>query len=225
MKKAILILTLCICFNYLSAQSVGFSYLFPKNGHFSNPIAPINFSLPIKAGKFFQISPGIGLYNIGGMSMSGFPESYNSQRALVGPFQSIELTILPALVLPFKKIKIDFIGGVFGFFAFNEKLIKSEFDDMLAEFHGFYSLDSQLNYKNSGFGWGYIYGVKFSFKVNKKAWGYVGINYLTGSQLYKIDGTFVATTSLNSIQTESFTYSDSKLLYQGLQLSVGAVLK
>ncbi len=227
MRKSFLLLLfiLFFSFNYTFSQSVGFSYFFPRYGHFSNPIAPVNFSLPVKIGNFFQVSPGIGMYNIGGMSMTEFPDNYNSQKALVGPFQSLELTLLPAIVLPFKTFKIHFVGGVFGFFAFNQKIIESEFNEMFAEANYLTSCDSQLNFKNNGFGWGYIYGVKLSFKVNKKAWGYIGANYYTGSQLIKIEGSYIATTDANTITSGTLSFPMSKLLYSGLQISVGAILK
>ncbi len=214
-----------IFLNSAFSQTVGFSYFFPKYGHFSNPVAPVNFSLPIKAGNFFQISPGIGMYNIGGMSMAGFPEIYNSKRALIGPFQSLELTLLPAVVLPFKSVKIYFVGGVFGFFGFNQKLIQGEFNNMMSEANNYSSFDSQADYKNNGFGCGYIYGIKLSFKVNKKTWGYIGANYYTGSQLIKINGSYIATTDAATISTGNFNFSESGLMYQGLQISIGAILK
>ena len=207
------------------SQSIGFSYFFPKNGYFSNPVAPISFSIPLKLYDFFQISPGIGLYHIGGMSMTGFAEEYNSERTLVGPFQSLELTLLPAIVIGFKKVKFDIVGGLFGFWGFNEKLIADEFNQMLAESHDFSSFDSNLNYKKNGFGWGYIYGIKFSFKLTKSAWGYIGANYYTGSQLFKIDGNYIATKGINYYESGSFNFNTSKILYQGLQISVGAILK
>lgn len=207
------------------SQSVGFSYFFPKNGYFSNPVAPVNFSLPVKMSDFFQISPGIGLYHIGGMSMVGFSEEYNSERALVGPFQSMELTLLPAIVLGFKKVKFDIVGGLFGFWGFNQKIIESEFNCMLAEAHNYTSFDSNLNYKKNGFGWGYIFGTKLSFKVTKSAWGYIGANYYIGSQLFKVDGGYIATKGNAIIESGSFSFNNSKVLYQGLQVSVGAVLK
>ena len=120
MKKFFLIsvLLITIASSNLFSQSVGFSYFFPKNGYFSNPIAPVNFSFPLKFSEYFKISGGIGMTNIGGMSMTGFPESYNSERALVGPFQSLELNVIPTLVLPFKAVKFDLFGGVFGFTSF-----------------------------------------------------------------------------------------------------------
>ncbi|MDD3859745.1 MAG: hypothetical protein PHW83_06060 [Bacteroidales bacterium] len=225
-KLKLIVIFLFLLFSaQVYSQSVGFSYFFPKNGYFSNPVAPVNFSLPVKMSDFFQISPGIGLFHIGGMSMFGFSEEYNSERALVGPFQSMELTLLPAVVLSFKQVKFDILGGVFGFWGFNQKIIKSEFNSMLAEAHSYSSFDSNLNYKKNGFGWGYIFGTKLSFKVTKSAWGYIGANYYIGSQLFKVDGSYVATKSNTIIESGSFSFNNSKILYQGLQISVGAVLK
>ena len=225
-KLKLIVIFLFLLFSaQVYSQSVGFSYFFPKNGYFSNPVAPVNFSLPVKMSDFFQISPGIGLYHIGGMSMFGFSEEYNSERALVGPFQSMELTLLPAVVLSFKQVKFDILGGVFGFWGFNQKIIKSEFNSMLAEAHSYSSFDSNLNYKKNGFGWGYIFGTKLSFRVTKSAWGYIGANYYIGSQLFKVDGSYVATKSNAIIESGSFSFNNSKILYQGLQISVGAVLK
>lgn len=227
MKNFVLILIISI-FLFGSAaqsQSIGFSYFFPKNGYFSNPIAPVNFSLPVKMGKFFQVSPGIGLYHIGGMSIKGFPEVYESERAMVGPFQSVELTLLPALVIPFKTAKIDFVGGVFGFLGFNEKIIRSEFNDMMTVAYNFSFMDTNVSCKNYGFGWGYIYGIKFSFKVTKDAWGYIGANYYHGGQNFKITGEYKAADFEDVVYTGNFNYDKTSLLYQGLQISVGAILK
>ena len=190
--KLIVIFLFLLFSTQVYSQSVGFSYFFPKNGYFSNPVAPVNFSMPVKISDFFQISPGIGLYHIGGMSMTGFSEEYNSERALVGPFQSMELTLLPAVVLRFKQVKFDILGGVFGFWGFNQKIIESEFNCMLAEAHNYTSFDSNLNYKKNGFGWGYIFGTKLSFKVTKSAWGYIGANYYIGVKFHNVvDGSSI----------------------------------
>jgi hypothetical protein len=224
-KKLCLAAFLAFAITVASAQSVGFSYFFPKNGYFSNPIAPVNFSLPISFGKFFQISPGIGMYNIGGMSMIGFSEIYNSERPLVGPFQSLELTALPALILPFKNVKLEFGGGVFGFFAFNQKLLSSEFSDMIKTTNAFTAFDCNTQSPKSGFGWGYLYGVKLKVKVTKSAWAYVGLHIYNGRQNYKISGDYRAIVGSSTIEEGFFEFNNSQILYNGIQLSIGAVLK
>ncbi|MDD2198972.1 MAG: hypothetical protein PHF99_02270 [Bacteroidales bacterium] len=57
-KRLIGALIIVLFFANAYSQSIGFSYFFPKNGYFSNPIAPVNLSIPVSFGKFFQISPG-----------------------------------------------------------------------------------------------------------------------------------------------------------------------
>lgn len=225
MKKLIIFTVVFLVFISAKSQSVGFSYFFPKNGSFSNPIAPISFSLPLKLGKFFQVSPGIGMYNIGGMSMTGFPDDYDSARPLVGPFQSLELTLLPAIVLPFKKVGLDFNGGVFGFLGFNQKVVGTGFSNMLKDANLFTALDCNTNSPKSGLGWGFIYGIKLRVKIKKTAWAYIGVNYYNGYQNYDISGYYSAIVGASIIEKGNFEFNNSKILYKGFQISLGAVLK
>lgn len=226
MKKTVITLVLFFSIGIGSAfsQSVGFSYFFPKNGYFSNPVAPVNFSLPLKFGNFLQVSPGIGLSNIGGMSMTGFPEEYNSNIALIGPFQSLELSLIPAIVLPFKTVKFDFSGGIFGFTSFNPKLIEGNFNNMFANAKNFDFVNTTTNIDKKPIGWGFVFGSKFSFKVTKSAWGYIGVNYYMGEQKMALNGEYYGVAN-NTVTNGTFSFPDASLLYHGLQISVGAVLK
>ncbi|MBN2778341.1 MAG: hypothetical protein JXR36_11895 [Bacteroidales bacterium] len=226
MKKTVIAFVLFFSIGIGSAfsQSVGFSYFFPKNGYFSNPVAPVNFSLPIKFGNFLQISPGIGLSNIGGMSMTGFPEEYNSNIALIGPFQSLELSLIPAIVLPFKTVKFDFSGGVFGFATFNPKLIEGNFNDMYSNAKDFDFVNTASTIDKKPIGWGFVFGGKFRFKVTKLVWGYIGANYYMGEQKMALNGNYNGVKN-NTVTTGTFSFPDASLLYHGLQISVGAVFK
>lgn len=225
MKRFIIFIIFTFVFIYAKSQSIGFSYFFPKDGYFSNPVAPLNFSMPFKIAKFFQVSPGIGMSNIGGLSMKGFPDGYNSARPLVGPFQSLELTVFPAIVLPFKNVELDFTGGVFGFLGFNQKIYSSGFESMLKEAKGFTALECLTNSPKFGIGWGYVYGMKLRVKVTKTAWAYIGLSYYHGFQNYDISGSYTALVGTSTIERGSFEFNNSKILYEGFQLSVGAVLK
>ena len=169
MKKFLLIsvLLITIASSNLFSQSFGFSYFFPKYGYFSNPVAPVNLSFPLKFSDYFKISCGIGMMNVGGMSMIGFPESYDSKRALVGPFQSLELNIIPTLVIPFKTVKFDLFGGVFGFTSFNSKMIGANFNEMIALANNYSFVDSNIIMDKSTLGWGYLFGGKINVRVSK----------------------------------------------------------
>lgn len=228
MKKVRLVLFLFVLLasTNLFSQSLGFSYFIPKYGYFSNPIAPISYSMPLKFNNYFLISPGIGLTNIGGMSMTGFPDGYNSERALIGPFQTLELNLIPTIVIPMgKSVKINLMGGVFGFMSFSPKVIKGNFNDMFADANAFRALDSNVSIDKSLFGWGYLFGGRINFKVTKKAWGYIGANYYIGGQKMALNGTYTGVDNLDVVTDDTFNFADTKLLFQGLQLSIGAVLK
>ena len=226
MKKTIIVILLFSTIGLGSAfsQSVGFSYFFPKDGYFSNPVSPISFSMPFKFGNFIQVSPGIGLSNIGGMSMTGFPDGYNSAQALVGPFQSLELNLIPALVLPFKNVKFYFSGGLFGFASLNSRMIEGNFNSLLAEANNFDFVHTNTVIDKKAIGWGYVFGFKVSFKVTKSAWGYIGVNYYMGDQKMALNGTYDAVSN-NVVSNGTFSFPDAALLYDGLQISVGAILK
>ena len=180
--------------------------------------------MPFKFGNFIQISPGIGLSNIGGMSMTGFPDGYNSAQALVGPFQSLELNLIPAIVLPFKTVKLDFAGGIFGFASFNSKLLQGNFNNMFAEANNFDFANTNTIIDKKAIGWGYVFGIKISFKVTKSAWGYIGAHYYMGEQKMALNGEYNGVAN-NLVSSGTFAFPDAALLYHGLQISIGAILK
>lgn len=228
MKRAIILLSffaLVLSGSLVKAQSLGFSYMVPTNGYFSNPIAPVHFSMPIKFRKFIQISLGIGMHNIGGMSMTGFPDELNSSRALVGPFQSLNLSLIPAIVIPTKSFEMELQGGVFGFAAFNQKVMKGNFEDMISEAYNYTTLSSDLDIDKSSFGWGYVLGTKLNFKVKSNIWGFIGFKYYMGEQVFGIRSDLNFTAGNGAVQTRTVDYTDSKVLYHGYEISIGGTMR
>lgn len=228
MKRLFLLIalfTLIFGTSLVKAQSIGFSYMIPTNGYFSNPIAPVHFSMPIKFGKFIQISPGIGMHNIGGMSMTGFPDELNSSRALVGPFQSLNMSLIPAIVIPTKSFEVELQGGVFGFAAFNQKVMKGNFEDMISEAYNYTTLSSDPDIDKSSFGWGYVLGTKFNFKVKSNIWGFIGFKYYMGEQAFGIRSDLSYTIDNGAVQTRTVDYADSKVMYHGFEISIGGTMR
>lgn len=221
----IFLFTVILSSTQLFSQSVGFSYFFPKYGYFSNPIAPLNFSLPLKMGDYFQITPGIGVNNIGGMSMIGFPAEYDSERALVGSFQTIEISLVPTIVIPMGAVALNLMGGVYGFYTLNCKILDGNFNNMLAAAKNYRAFDSSVSIDKSLFGWGYLFGSKIIFKVTKSASGYIGANYYMGSQKMALSGSFTGVDNSNNVMDGSFNFDNTALYYHGIQISVGAILK
>lgn len=226
MKKLFLLLILAFFgVQILLSQSIGFSYFFPKNGYFGNPIAPISFSLPISFGKYFQISPGICMTNIGGMSMSGFPENYKSNIPLIGPFQSLETSLIPSITIPVGNSRTDISGGVFAFTSFNTKLMTGNFNEMLSEAYDFQAVNSSLDVSKSVFGWGYVFGLRFNLKVTNKQWIYLAGYYYMGKQNFSLNANITAIDNNDNIIRTEKKYPETSLLYHGLSISIGIMLK
>jgi hypothetical protein len=226
MKRYLIIGLLSVLF-YTSvySQSIGVSYFFPKNGYFSNPIAPISFSVPLQFNQYFQISMGIQMNNIGGMSMTGFPDNYDSQRPLIGPFQSVEINLIPTIKIPMgKSVRIDLMGGVYAFSTFNCKLISGNFDEMLLETYNLQAVNSDFLVKKSPLGWGYVTGVRLNFKLSGKLMLYTGANYYLGSQIMEFSGSFLGFDQDNNPALHEKNYTDLSLLYHGLSISLGVVI-
>ncbi len=215
---AILIL---VSVNTSKAQSLGFSYFFPTNGYFSNPIAPVHVSLPVKFGNFIQISPGISMNSIGGMSMAGLDDNLDADRPLVGPFQSFNGSLVPAIVIPTKSFQLDLEGGVFAFATMNTKLMEGQFDSMYEEAHQLEAANAVLDYEKDIFGWGYVFGVKTSFRLKDNIWGFVGAKYYMGSQDMPLSGSVY--TGDNSMLPVDMP--DASLQYHGFEITIGGAMK
>ncbi len=224
MKKSFLfVIFILFQISILFSQSVGFSYFIPRNGYFSNPIAPLNISMPINAGNYLQISPGIGMMSVGGLSLVDLPDSYSTKLPLIGPFQTAELNILVALSLPINKIKISAQGGAFMYYGFNQKFITGNFDRSIAEIQNFQAVFSNVDFKKHGFGGGYIYGGKLTYRLSKKLSVYAGLNYYSGKQKYPISGNFTAYTSADSKASGNFKFDNSRIDYSGFMILFGIV--
>ncbi|MFO7880170.1 MAG: hypothetical protein ACQES0_09900 [Bacteroidota bacterium] len=224
MKKLISIaagLLLLLSVGGVKAQSLGFSYFFPTDGYFSNPIAPVHFSLPVAFGNYFQISPGISMNSIGGMSMTGLDEGLNSSRPLVGPFQTFNGSLVPTIVIPTKNVQLDLEGGVFGFVSMNTKLMEGSFDAMYEETYNLYAAKSDITYDKDMFGWGYVFGVKMSFRLQDNIWGFVGAKYYMGSQDMPLNGSVY--TGDNSMLPVDMP--DASLQYHGFEITLGGAMR
>lgn len=225
MKKIITTIFISLFFKtILFSQSIGFSYFFPENGYFSNPIAPVSLNLPLKFNNYFQITPGVVMNHIGGMSMTGFPSNYDSNRALVGPFQTFELNLVPTINIPMKNVRFDLMGGFFGFVSFNEKIISGNLNQMIIEKHGYDAINSNISIDKSSMGWGYLTGMRFNFRVTSNIWAYIGGSYYFGSQKMPLTGSYTAYENDKKINKD-LNFSDTELLYRGFSLSVGVSIK
>ncbi len=229
MKKALFIIVILSTCLSLKAQTVGFSYFFPKNGYFGSPIAPVNFSLPLSFGEYIRITPGIGMNNIGGMSLSGLDEQYNSARPLVGPFQSLKLSLTPSIVFPVTKSKkkvaeIELMGGYLGFTSFNTKLMNDEFDDMLIETHSYQMVESRANLDPSFLGHGWVFGLQVDIRLSDKIWAFIAGRYYIAGQSMNIEGSYEYLKDGN-VNSKPINFDQARMNYEGFEITIGGGIK
>lgn len=227
MKKILLITGIILAFttNYIQAQSVGFSYFFPKYGYFSNPIAPVHFNLPVSFGKYFQITPGISMNSIGGMSLSGLPNELNSDQALVGPFQSFSGSLVPTIVIPSKYVELELLGGVFGFASMNVKLMSGNFDRMYAEAYNYNIVNSNLSFDKQALGWGYVFGAKLNIRIKDNIWGYIAGRYYIGNQGFALNGDIAAANNSSEVVNHEVDFPDASIRYEGFEITIGGTFR
>lgn len=223
MKHYLLIFFTCGLMGTVSAQPIGFSYFFPTDGYFGNPIAPVKFHLPLSFGKFIRITPGIGMNNIGGMSMGGLQE-YNGDRPLIGPFQSAQLSLSPSIVIPMGNVEVELMGGVFGFTSIKPKLNDGNFEQMLMEKDGYDLVQTDLSLDPDFCGWGWVFGLQLDFKIKGNIWGYVAGRYYLGEQNIAISGDyrFFDGTAANTVPLD---LPDAFMNYHGFEITIGGSMK
>lgn len=225
MKKILIIFLSAFLSISLYSQSLGFSYFFPVNGYFSNPIAPLKLSIPVTFGDYFEISPGVALYSIGGMGMTDLNEGYENSRPLVGPFHSFNATIVPTIVIPSGTFRYDLHAGIFAFHTFNTKLLTGNFEQMILKKENFQALSSDLKLDSRGWGWGFLYGLTVKFKITGKIWGKMGCDYYSGSQEMPVSGSYYASSFDKPLQKYYLDHPDARLDYRGFNVNIGVVLK
>jgi hypothetical protein len=227
MKRLLLIagIILALTTNYIQAQSIGFSYFFPKYGYFSTPIAPVHINLPVSFGKYFQITPGISMNSIGGMSLSGLPDELNSDQALVGPFQSFSGTLVPTIVIPSKNVELEILGGVFGFASMNVRLMSGNFDRMYAEAYDYNIVNSNLSFDKQDFGWGYVFGAKLNIRIKDNIWGYIAGRYYIGSQGLALNGDIATANNSSDVVNSQVSFPDASIRYEGFEITIGGSMR
>ncbi|OFX72069.1 MAG: hypothetical protein A2X12_02375 [Bacteroidetes bacterium GWE2_29_8] len=222
MNKSILTIIIIISINVNTfSQSVGVSYLFPKDGELSLPVSPFYYTMPLQFNDYFGINLTGAIYYIGGMSVKGLPDYIENHRPLLGPFVSLAGNVMPAITIPFKRFEICFQGGVFGFYNINPSLINGNIDRMLIENEDIDMANSDFSFDNNP-GWGWVYGINVITAISKKRALIIGCNYFDGSSDLNLRGSY------NSYKIQSATYknvdvdySDSKLNFNAIEVSIG----
>src|SRR5210317_476170 len=94
------------------SQELGmsFSFFFPRNGYFSNPVSPFSLrGIGIHPTDFFSIESGFSLYRMSGMNVINLP--FETKDPLMGPFFSIMVPLQAVFELQVGNVTLRAKGG------------------------------------------------------------------------------------------------------------------
>jgi hypothetical protein len=205
------------------AQNVGlsFSYFIPRNGSFSTPISPFSLrGVGFNLNNFVAVQTGATLYRMSGLSMIDLPLSSNDP--FVGPNFTIFVPAELVFQLRGKSVQLDFKGGGFFFYGFDQKLNSGNIDNAIRALKQWDVANSQLSFENNP-GFGTQFGVEFTFYPSSMFGISLESNYLMGTSKMPLKGSYAGGKLNGTISTESVDYSDAKVDFTGLEFSIGII--
>ncbi len=210
---------------HAQAQEVGlsFSYFLPKNGYFSTPISPFSLrGVGVDLSDYFALQTGFSLYRMSGLNIKDIPD-FDTKDPLVGP--NFTLMIPLELVLQFigKTQEFRVKGGGFGFGTFDNKLNYGNIDKAIRKFENWEVANADLDF-DSSLGFGYFFGAEYVIFVTRQ-WGLsFEANYFIGDADFGLSGSYTGGDGGSTLITREVDYSDSKLDYTGLEISIGIII-
>jgi len=204
-----------------AAQEVGlsFSYFIPRNGYFSTPISPFSIrGIGVNLNKYIALETGASLYRMSGLNIMDLP--FESKDALLGPNFTLFVPAELVIQLHGKNVEFDIKGGGFAFYGFDNKINYGNLDRAIRQHENWSVANSTASYDNHP-GFGYHFGVEFTFYVTRQFGISLESNYLMGSAKFPLTGTYSGGTS--SIETVNFEYPDAKVDFTGLEFSIGLI--
>ena len=113
-------------------------------------------------------------------------------------------------------------AGGFGFGTFDNKLKNGNLDKAIREFEDWEVANADFDFDNS-LGFGYFFGAEYVVFVTRQ-WGLTfEANYFIGDADFALEGSYTGGNSTGGLQTREVEYSDAKLDYTGLEISVGII--
>ena len=223
MKRSLLLITGILVMSSLTyGQGLSFSYLIPKDGYLSSPVSPFSIRNVGLDFGLIEVETGFTLYSIGGLGMSGLP--FESSRALTGPHFSIMVPAQLVLGVDSKFVSVKLKGGGFAFYHINPRLNEGNLDREIREFESWQVANSDLDMENNlGLGW--IVGTSFEFHVSSKFSITAGVSYLKGHSDSALEGTYTGAGAGEILETVDADFSDAQIDLEGIEISIGVVLK
>jgi len=208
--------------NTSSAQEVGlsFSYFIPKDGYVSTPVSPFSIrGVGFSLNRFVAIQTGASLYRMAGLNIKDI-DDFESNKPLLGPNFTIMVPLELVLQFVGRQQEFRIKGGGFSFWGFDNKLNYGNIDEAIREAEGWEVADANFD-TSHGIGLGFFFGAEYVVFVTDQ-WGlsFEG-NYFIGGAPIELEGTYRGNTLGGALETRNVSYSDSKVDYTGLEISIG----
>ncbi|HLF32602.1 MAG TPA: hypothetical protein VI583_00100 [Cyclobacteriaceae bacterium] len=217
------IITLILVFStcLLKGQQLGmsFSFFFPRNGSFSNPVSPFSFrGIGLNPSRYFSLETGFTVYRMSGMNVTGL--DFETNKPLMGPFFSLFVPGQAVLKLPLDKLVFSLKGGGFAFYNFDNRIIYGNLDRAIREYHGWEVANADFDFDNR-IGLGLIFGAELIVYVTKQFGLNFEANYLAGGSPVHFRGNYTGGNSASGIQSIQADYAESMLDFTGFEITMG----
>jgi hypothetical protein len=205
------------------SQQLGmsFSFFFPKNGYFSNPVSPFSLrGIGIHPTDFFSIESGFSLYRMSGMNVIQLP--FDTKDPLMGPFFSIMVPLQAVFEVQTNNVVFRAKGGGFGYYNFDTRINYGNMDRALRDFYEWDIANADLKYDNK-IGFGYLVGGEIIFYFADKFGINFEVNYLSGGSDLNFRGSVIGGTLPDGIEEESIVFPDARLDFTGWEITIGVL--
>ncbi len=200
---------------------LSFSFFFPRSGYFSIPISPFSFrGLGLNFTHNFSLETGGTLYRMSGMNVTGMP--FESKNPVMGPFFSAFVPVQAVLKFPFQNIVFSLKAGGFGFYNLDNHINYGNLDRAIREYQNWDVANADFRFDN-GLGYGVIGGAELIVYFTKQFGMNFAVNYLLGGSPLNFRGSYTGGTVSSGLQTIDVNYTDSKLDYTGLEVTMGVL--
>jgi hypothetical protein len=215
---AIIVLFLPL-FSFGQQLGMSFSFFFPRNGSFSNPISPLSFrGLGINPSRYFSLESGFTLYRMSGMNVTGL--DFKTNEPVMGPFFSLFVPAQAVVKLPRKNFTFSLKAGGFGFYNFDNRIIYGNIDRAIRDSEGWEVANADFDFDNN-IGYGFLVGAELIVYFKKQFGMNFEVNYLNGGAPVNFRGEYTGWDPVLGLQKVNKEYPDSRLDFTGMEITIG----
>lgn len=220
--KNIILLLIFFTFgkNIKAQMGISTGVFIPDVGYTANVYGPLTFrGVGFTINKYFLVETGFTIYTMPGNGITHLP--FKAKVPLFGASNTLLIPLEIGFGVRVGDVSFSLSGGGFSFYNFTHRLDKGNWDRTINEYENWDVTNSTLNYENN-IGFGYIWGAKIEYHVNKKLGIFINGNYLDGESPLNIVGSYSGGKLGGNITTKTANFNNAQLSIKGYEISIGA---